>query len=146
MSLLITEMPTVALALKDCEKTIEKLTGYKVEVDVKLVNLSSYNSDSLQPLIKAIEDLYKVKWQSILAKNRVPMVITARFAFIYLAHKLYGISKSEIARVLKRHHTAIMYAITQVSNWILVNDPIQNELQTIIAKLNETKEANTVAV
>ncbi|MBL0144893.1 MAG: hypothetical protein IPP48_03195 [Chitinophagaceae bacterium] len=61
-------------------------------------------------------------------------MVTARFAFIYLSYTMYKMGKSEIARLILRDHTTIIHSIEQVRNWISVNDPIQNELQTIIAK------------
>lgn len=141
MSQLLTvqQLPEVNRILKYAETRILKVTGYKADIKINGLSLPTEPKTNLQELMNIVAAYYDVSWLEVISKNRQTNIITARYAFIYLAHKIFRISKSELGRMVLRDHTTIIYSIQQVKNWISINDPIQNELQTIIAKLNETQ-------
>lgn len=73
-------------------------------------------------LKKIIEESTKYKWEDIISGNRGDELVTLRKIISKYLYERYSYSFADIARVLNRNHTTIMYNIRECKNLAEVND------------------------
>ena len=71
---------------------------------------------SFELLFDAIEEVFGINKNELIAQSRHQGPLEARHAFMFIAHEYMGYSSSEIGKSLNRHHTVVLSGMASFRN------------------------------
>ena len=81
--------------------------------------VTSKNQENMNTgeLIEDVAKRYGVTEEMVMSRQRHRVYADCRTIICYTLHKAYGISKSEIARIMHRTHGDVIYHIKKGEDW-----------------------------
>tara|TARA_R110000824_G_scaffold150143_1_gene320603 strand:- start:52 stop:486 length:435 start_codon:yes stop_codon:yes gene_type:complete len=80
---------------------------------------------------------YHVSWISIESKSRVRLVVDARRMYCGILRNTFGITYTEIAKILNKNHATILHNVNQHNNFIKILKSYKLNFEEIEALLIE---------
>jgi len=122
-------MKAIDEILMDASKQIMELHNLDVVVYYKIKNYTS-----VQLIKQIVATTMGVTVKDIDGKCRKREIATARHLVWYIMYHNCGFSKNNIAKIVGRNHTSVLYSLQQIDNYLSVEDPL------IVSKYNSLKK------
>lgn len=123
--------------LFNAEKMISYITGYKVMLNMSVVQTYDYH----RKVGDAICKYFKTTWIHMVGRSRKREMVLARQIFTYLVYEdADGCRYPDIARMLNRHHSSVILARRKFKDALEVNDTLATEALENIKRILEDDE------
>lgn len=134
---------TVTTNVRQLEGTVKKLfayydlMGYNVDVETATRAISDLMKEmpGLNPtpelILKSVCTFYGVEEKDVIGSSRRANIVQARQTSMFLMREIIGKSYHEIAEVLNRDHSTVIYSIDRINEQKKDNADFQNELKII---------------
>jgi len=135
---------TYSKNVRELEGAYNRVTAYvgvcNIELNIDSVKQILKISDvekqiTLDDILNAVADFYKLSVKDIKGKARSQKLANARQVAIYICREITDFSLSEIGDFFDRKHPTIIYSYEQVQEDIKVNNVLNNCIKEIIDKV-----------
>lgn len=138
----IENMPVIMKIIKGTSERIEKITGTKVVLHIRLAYLKK-PEDKKIILKQLIEREFNCPWHKIISTNRKRVLVDARQTYMYFSkHFLHQILSETAHDLGGRDHTTIIHGLQKIENMIYTQDYITEIINRISAELNHEPKIN----
>lgn len=86
-------------------------------------------------IINEVMEEFNVSKRDIFGQVRERNIVDARKTVQYLMIRLNNLSKSEVARIFKKHHTTIMNAYRSISGFVETDPKFRERIDRIIKRI-----------
>lgn len=130
-------IPVINKIITDAEATLLELTGYDVELTIKLKSPGTLTRDeaSLIMLQKLVCETFNVSWNEVLSKRRNANIVDARHTYLYILITSFGYINFHAAQHLGVDHTTVTHAVKKMKQYIGVGDRVAEKVTFIKSKL-----------
>jgi chromosomal replication initiation ATPase DnaA len=88
-----------------------------------------------EAIIKAVEIHFKTDFATLLERNRKRENAFPRQALCYFLYRYTGLNKCEIAKLIQRDHTTVIWTLSTIQNLIETEESIKNQIEQIRNKI-----------
>lgn len=97
----------------------------------------------INELYKKIVDIFNLKYNDLLSKNKEEPYATYRKIAMYILYVNLPVSQPQLSKFFgKKHHSAVTYAIRTTKEWMIHNREFRQKIDTIQNKLNKLENQN----
>lgn len=133
----------IKTSIRELEGSLIKLSAYsevmKVDIDLELVRellmlheKKAEKKISIEHIIKATSQFYKIQAVDIKSKTRTKSITKARHIAMHLAQKLTNATLQEIGEGFGgKDHTSVMHGVKKINDQIKTNPTLSREIVTI---------------
>ena len=138
---------TVTANVRQLEGTIKKLfayydlMGYNVDIETATRAISDIMKEmpGLNPtpelILKSVCNFYGVEENEVLGLSRKAKIVLARQTTMFLIKEILSKSYQEIADILNRDHSTVIYGINRIDDQKKDSEEFKNELKIIIENI-----------
>jgi len=137
----ISTLPTVQKVITQASLDIYNMTGLNVRVVVQVMQ-DGADSEAYGNLIRLrnlVSSYFKMPFEIIAMKSRKKSIVDARHVYIFIAHKVLGLSHTAIADEFGQDRTAIIHAVNKIDGFIKVNDPAADDAFKVFELFTNSK-------
>jgi len=133
----------IKTSIRELEGSLIKLSAYsevmKVDIDMELVrellmlhDKKNEKKITIDHVIKATSQFYKIQGVDIKSKTRTKSITKARHIAMYLSQKLTNSTLQEIGEGFGgKDHTSVLHGIKKINDQIKINPALSREIVTI---------------
>lgn len=123
------DMPCVVTAIQKAEREIKESTGVEIKLAIEYLQLSD---DEIKPVLQDVVSTYfNTTWVKMLMKNRSGSLIKARHTYMYLAHKVFGFTSTEVGEDCRRDPGTVLSACKKIQGYYEVDDKMIKDIEAI---------------
>ena len=127
--------------IAECEEHIKYVLDANVKITVSM-RLAIVDEEMIRIMIC---EKFEVTWAQIISNTKYRNLVNARMCYSYLVRHFLNIPYEEIAKIIMRDHTTVIYHVTTIINFISIADPeICSIINPIIQYLNSINEPEEV--